>query len=46
MLYSAGLAKEILSHDHGNFEEKNKVLGSPAIIINYSITDITNAYWN
>ena len=38
--------EEILSHDHRNFEEQNKVLGSPAIIINYYTIDITNAYCN
>ena len=29
--------KEILSGDHGNFEEQNKVLESLIIIINYCI---------
>jgi hypothetical protein len=36
--------KEILWRTYGNFEEKNKVLNSSIIIINYCI--IINAYYN
>jgi hypothetical protein len=38
-------SKEILTCAHGNFEERNKVLESSIIIINYCIINIS-AYYN
>jgi hypothetical protein len=39
-------SEEILSRDHGNFEEHNKVLESSIIIINYCIIINIKAYYN
>ena len=36
--------QEIISRDHGNFEEQNKVLESSIININYCIN--INTYYN
>jgi len=38
--------EKILWCAYGNFEEKNKVLNSSIIIINYCIIIIINAYYN